>query len=143
LTPACSCMNPLMICNWLVFCLLSICLCCLICICCGCLYMNFCRYKVICFCLLIFLCYLWSFWNFCRIRGSCFSTFCLVTICNWFCPLMRICLLDVVCLSNLIGSVCRSWCVCLCLDSSVCLRCPWSSCCLLSYFWNLLVFSLL
>ncbi len=126
-----------------MFCLLNICPCCLIGICCGCLYMSFCRYMVICFCLLIFLCYLWSFWNFCKIRGSCFLNLCLSMICNCFCLLLRICLSVLVCLWNLIGSVCRSWFSCLYLDFSVCLRCLWSSYFLLSYFWNLLVFSLL
>ncbi len=44
---------------------------------------------------------------------------------------------------NLLGFVCRSWFFCLCLDFFACLSCLWSSCCLLSYSWNLLVFFLL
>jgi hypothetical protein len=97
------------------------------------LWLNICRYRVIWFCLLICLCY---FWNFCKIHGFCFSNFCLLTICNWFCLLMRICLLVEVCLWNLLGSVCRSWFFCLCLGFFVCLSCLWSSCCLLNYFWS-------
>jgi hypothetical protein len=104
------------------------------------LYTSFCRYKVIWFCLLVCPYY---FWNFCKIHGFCFSNFCLWAICNCFCLLMRICLLVLVCLWNLIGSVCRSWFACLCLDFFVCLRCLWSSCFLVNYSWNLLVFFLL
>ncbi len=129
-----------MIYSWWVFCLLNICLCYLIFLCCGCLYTNSCRYKVIWFCLLICLCYFCSFY---MILGFCFLSFCLLMICSCFCLLMRICLLVLVCLWSLIGFVCRSWFVCLYLDFSVCLSCLWSSCCLLSYSWNLRVFFLL
>jgi hypothetical protein len=136
----CICTSLLMIYSWWVFCLWNIYLCCLIFLCCGCLYSNICRYKVIWFCLLIFLC---CFFNFCMICGFCFLNFCLLMICNCFFLLMRICLLVLVCLWNLIDFVCRSWFVCLSLDFSVCLNCLWSSCYLLNYFWNLLVFFLL
>jgi hypothetical protein len=131
LTLVCSCTSLWMIYSLWVFCLLNICLCCLIGICCGCLWLNIYRYRVIWFCLLICPCY---FWNFCKIPGFCFLNFCLVTICNCFCLWMRICLLVLVCLWSLIGSVCLSWFSCLCLGFFACLSCLWSSCCLLSYF---------
>ena len=139
LTLACNCMNLLMIYNWWVFCLLSICLCCLICICCGCLYTSFCRYKVIWFCLLICLC---CFWSFYKTRGFCFLSFCLLSICSCFCLLMKTCLSVLVCLWSLICFVCQSWFVCLYPGFSVCLRCLWSGFFLVSYFWNLLAFFL-
>ena len=118
---------------------MNICLCCVIGLCRGYLYLSICRCKVICFYLSIFLC---CFWNFCKIRGFCFWSFCLLLMCICLLLWMRICLLVLVCLWNLICSVCQSWCFCLCLDFFVCLNYFWSSCCLLNCFGNLLVFFL-